>query len=49
MKENKGGWQKNKAKEAKASGKAYMSQKTRRVQQAKDMKVSKILWYIINL
>ena len=48
-KENKGAWQKNVTKDAKASGKAYVSQRTGRLQKAKKIKVSKILWYIINL
>ena len=40
---------KNEAKDARASGKEYVSQWTGRLQNAKKIKVSKTLWYIINL
>ena len=46
---NKETWQKNQTKNAKASGKEYISQRTGKKQKAKVVCVSKILWYIINL
>ena len=49
VKKNEENWAKSKAKEAKATGKAYVSQSSKRVIPAKVMIVSKILWYIINL
>ena len=48
-KENREAWQKNQTKNAKATGKAYISQRTGKLQKAKEVCVSKILWYIINL